>query len=475
MSSYSESLPEPDESLIGQVVYHESDRLGCDPWPLSTKDKIDKNSLSIGIVDRGTCPFLQKSKEAQLIGLDILLIISEDDSMSPMGANETKLNKYRQELKNGGDIIPTIMCPHSFKIFMQSNNGLIKIRQYKSSPYDSGMFVMIFISTLLVFAGAWYSSDTERNKMYYSTNNRMRLRQRAPIQEINKEMAWSFILIASTGLLTLYFFVSKIFIIIVIVFCIGATNGLSTIFSHLIDYFIPRLQNIEYNINRLDLEFTLSDLIGFIPAGFLSITWFIIRGTDYGWILQNIMCVGLLLVLQRSVRLTNIKIASILLGTAFFYDIFWVFLSPYFFSSSVMVSVATYQHNGNDKDTLPVVLKIPRFDDIFHSPMILGLGDIALPGLFISYLLRYDYLNNIGINWNGYFLPALIGYSIGMLLTDINLILMKHGQPALLFLVPSTLGLTIILSYKRGHLKQLWTNNGKGPQRHSKSDEFLLE
>lgn len=466
-------MPEPQQSLIGKVIYHKNDRLGCSPWPSSTTDEIKENSFSIGIVERGTCPFLQKSKEAQSIGLDALLIVSEDDSMTPMGANDTKLAKYKQEL-NGKDIISTLMVPNSFQAFMKSNTGSIKITQYKSSPYDSGMFVMILLSTFLVGLGAWYSSDAERAKMYCSNNNRMRLRRRAPIQEIDKTMAWSFILVASTGLLTLYFFVSKIFIIIVIVFCIGATNGLSTIFSHLIDYFIPRLQNIEYNIHRLDLQFTLSDLIGFIPAGFLSIIWFLTRRNNYAWILQNIMCIGLLLALQRTVRLTNIKIASILLGTAFFYDIFWVFLSPYFFSSSVMVSVATYQHGGNDKDTLPVVLKIPRLDDIFHSPMILGLGDIALPGLFISYLLRYDYLNNVGINWNGYFLPALIGYAIGMLLTDINLILMRHGQPALLFLVPSTLGLTILLSYKRGHFKNLWNNN-KTSQKHNRNDEFLLE
>eukprot|EP00483_Globobulimina_turgida_P009886 UN09905 len=147
-----------------------------------------------------------------------------------------------------------------------------------------------------------------------------------------------------------------------------------------------------------------------------------------------------------------------------------------------MVSVATYQHNDNSNDTLPVVLKFPRLNDIFHSPMILGLGDIALPGLLISYLLRFDYQNKIDIMpcmdniKNGYFLTSLIGYFVGMLLTDINLIVMQSGQPALLFLVPCTLGVTAIIAYKRGHFKRIW--NGVSSQykpTNGKAQEFLLK
>eukprot|EP00488_Nonionellina_sp_1-RS-2012_P000830 TRINITY_DN1334_c0_g1_i1.p1 TRINITY_DN1334_c0_g1~~TRINITY_DN1334_c0_g1_i1.p1 ORF type:complete len:222 (-),score=46.18 TRINITY_DN1334_c0_g1_i1:104-769(-) len=205
------------------------------------------------------------------------------------------------------------------------------------------------------------------------------------------------------------------------------------------------------------MDCTLSDILGFIPASMLSIIWYLLRTKPYAWILQNIMCVGLLLMLQRTIRLTNLQVASILLSTAFIYDIFWVFLSPLFFESSVMVAVATYKHGGVSNDTLPVVLKFPRLDDLFHSPMILGLGDIALPGLLVSYLLRYDYQSMVGIQFGkGYFVPCLIGYMIGMMLTDINLILMQSGQPALLFLVPCTLGTTLVLSYRRGDLRNLW-------------------
>ena len=179
------------------------------------------------------------------------------------------------------------------------------------------------------------------------------------------------------------------------------------------------------------------------------------------FVVRLVMCVGLLMVLQRTVRMNNLKIATILLNMAFFYDIFWVFLSPYFFRKSVMVEVATYSHT-NSRDTLPVVLKFPRLNDPFHSPMILGLGDIALPGLLVSYLLRFDYQSKIKSLKNSYFIMSLIGYFIGMALTDINLILMEHGQPALLFLVPCTLWIVSWRAWKKGEFWRLWHGiNGK--------------
>lgn len=475
-SSYSRKFDSP---LTGRLIVHESDPLGCDEWPLTTEKLINEchenNLLSIGIVDRGICPFFLKSKMAQLSKLDVLLIVSEDDSLVPLGADEKEVENFKQSLidltessETTSGIIPTLMIPKSFK--SSSSSDIIEISLYRSRIFDTSMIIIIFISTFLVGLGAYYSSDVERATMYNYYNNtnsdnkkNILHRQRGVIQEIDVQMAWSFIIVASSALLILYFFMSSIFLLLIIIFCIGAINGLSTIFTHLLDYIFPSLSdqdddnNKSFKIKSLDLNMTLSDILGFLPALLLTIIWFITRKENYAWILQNIMCTGLLLNLQRNIRLTNIKIATILLGTAFIYDIFWVFISPYFFSSSVMVSVATYQHDGNERDTLPVVLKFPRIDDVFHSPMILGLGDIALPGLFISYLLRYDYLTKVGINLkNGYFIPGLIGYFIGMILTDINLIIMRSGQPALLFLVPFTLGTTIILSYKRGHLNALW-------------------
>lgn len=52
-----------------------------------------------------------------------------------------------------------------------------------------------------------------------------------------------------------------------------------------------------------------------------------------------------------------------------------------------------------------------------------------------------------------FFLQA---YGFGLLITFVALILMKEGQPALLYLAPSVLIACTIVGYTRGELKSLW-------------------
>ena len=74
------------------------------------------------------------------------------------------------------------------------------------------------------------------------------------------------------------------------------------------------------------------------------------------------------------------------------YDAFWVFKSESVVGQNVMMSVATNQSfNG------PFRLLFPRFEDVLNPLPIdtfpfslLGLGDIAIPGMLCALMLRYD-------------------------------------------------------------------------------------
>lgn len=193
------------------------------------------------------------------------------------------------------------------------------------------------------------------------------------------------------------------------------------------------------------------------------------------------------------IRLSNVKVAALLLCMAFVYDIFFVFISPLIFSTSVMVKVATGDGPTADPDycekcvrrsvrpslraagraprdmwcralvspvvasspssvsprrvagrggvdattpattraaeqkrkqcvlwhgdshlmathsrlarplarrypddsdctttSLPMLLLLPRVDDYTGGYTMLGLGDIVLPGLLVSFAIRYD-------------------------------------------------------------------------------------
>ena len=60
---------------------------------------------------------------------------------------------------------------------------------------------------------------------------------------------------------------------------------------------------------------------------------------------------------------------------------------------------------------------------------------------------------NSSCDWLMYFVSA---YAIGLIITFVALALMKTGQPALLYLVPCTLGTTFVIGLKRKEVKQLW-------------------
>ncbi|KAL8136402.1 hypothetical protein V2J09_002403 [Rumex salicifolius] len=151
--------------------------------------------------------------------------------------------------------------------------------------------------------------------------------------------------------------------------------------------------------------------------------------------------IALILTVLQIVRVPNLKVGTILLSCAFLYDVFWVFISKSMFHESVMIVVARGDKSG--EDGIPMLLKIPRMFDPWGGYSVIGFGDIILPGLVVAFSLRYDWLASKSLR-GGYFLWSVSAYALG------------HGQPALLYIVPFTLGTLLTLSKRRGELESLW-------------------
>jgi signal peptide peptidase-like protein 2B len=102
---------------------------------------------------------------------------------------------------------------------------------------------------------------------------------------------------------------------------------------------------------------------------------------------------------------------------AFFYDIFWVFISPIFFGTSVMASVAT-------SIDLPMKFIFPSLVQSLNTPLLkcslLGLGDILLPGVIIKYILKYEKIANKGFRL---YITSIIGYISGLLICISSLVI----------------------------------------------------
>jgi len=177
------------------------------------------------------------------------------------------------------------------------------------------------------------------------------------------------------------------------------------------------------------------------------------------------------------VRLPNLKVASLLLSLAFLYDVFFVFISPYFFSSSVMISVATGGDTATHDDenycekypddvdcestTLPMLLIVPSISTYYSSESILGLGDIVLPGLLAVWAARYD-LRRYGTLQSeqaskGYFPMVMFGYAAGLMAANFAVSYFEYGQPALLYIVPLTLGPVLYRACKSETVWSLWS------------------
>ncbi|KAJ5595564.1 Peptidase A22B signal peptide peptidase [Penicillium hispanicum] len=218
------------------------------------------------------------------------------------------------------------------------------------------------------------------------------------------------------------------------------------------------------------------------------------------WWLTNFLgfsfCYGALQFMSPSTFWTG----SLILGSLFFYDIYFVFFTP------LMVTVAT-------KLDVPIKLLFPRPPSPGDAPDVealamLGLGDIVIPGMMIGLALRFDlfrYYERKGHQkaaseapdekivkpayqratgaWGErfwappivprepefkppysdardfsktYFKASLVGYVSGMVATLLAMQYSNHAQPALLYLVPGVLLSLWGTAFFRGEIHSMW-------------------
>jgi len=387
------------------------------------------------------CTFVQKALNAATGGAAGLLVVNSDDAVAGMsgdGANVT---------------IPAAMVRSSDGHTLSLIVGQpLTVRGYTRPAADPSFFLMFGLALFTVTAAAFLSARTTAAKRRGSGASRPQsIAEDEPmVAYLGMREAVGFVVMASLALLVLFFFIRYLIYVLLAIFAIGGAQSVAAIATLcLADLFPSHNRLLRYPHLPPMRLFTVLPIL---PAFALGAVWLWYRAAWWSYVLQDVLGVCLLLSLQRVLRLPNIKISVVLLSLAFLYDIFWVFLSGYFFSSSVMQTVA---QGGSTGESVPMLLRLPRVQDELGGQTMLGLGDIALPGLLISYLLRFDY--QMGYGWlRGYFGMSVVGYGAGLLLTYVALVVMRSGQPALLYLVPCTLYAVLAVAWWRGDVRQLW-------------------
>jgi hypothetical protein len=105
-------------------------------------------------------------------------------------------------------------------------------------------------------------------------------------------------------------------------------------------------------------------------------------------------------------------------------------------------------------------------------PSMLGLGDIVVPGIFLSLLAKFDVTQAAaqkknesggggGTYWN-YFNVAMVAYVLSLVATLAAMIIWEAAQPALLYIVPFLIITSGIMAWLKGDLTQLLDFEVKG-------------
>lgn len=414
------------------------------------------------LVRRGDCTFTRKARLAQTAGASALIVVNTKEELYKMVCDANESGTFL-DIK-----IPAVLLPKSAgENLEQALNSSQKVRVQLYSPdrpaVDAAEFVLWIMAvgtiTCAAIWSAWSLHDgTDEHCKLVKENQEdyvsERGKEESDVLNINVASAILFVLFASGFLLLIYKFMSEWFLLLlVILFCIGGVEGLQACLVALLSRWFTGANGLYANIPFLGTVSLLTLTVSPFCITFATV-WAVYRHVSYAWVAQDILGIALIITVLQIVRLPNIKVSTVLLTCAFLYDIFWVFISPKVFNESVMIVVARGDRSG--EDGIPMLLKIPRIFDPWGGYSIIGFGDIILPGLLISFAKRFDVATKKTLR-NGYFLWLLIGYGFGLFVTYVALNLMDgHGQPALLYIVPFTLGSMFCLGWRRGELTTLW-------------------
>ncbi|XP_044366796.1 signal peptide peptidase-like 2 isoform X4 [Triticum aestivum] len=209
-------------------------------------------------------------------------------------------------------------------------------------------------------------------------------RQDKQIIEITAKRA-SFQIVGCSVLLLLFYFMSSwVAWLLIVLFCIGGIQGMHVCLVTIISRIYKDWRNKTVQLPLYGEVLTLS--LGVAPfCTVFVILWAAYRHSSFAWIGQDILGICWMINIIQKEHLPNIRVASVLLGASFVYDIFWVFISPLIFHESVMFAVAS---GGSSGEVIPMLLRIPRFFDPLGGYAMLGFGDIISPGQLIAFSYR---------------------------------------------------------------------------------------
>ena len=282
--------------------------------------------------------------------------------------------------------------------------------------------------------------------VYLSTYTKLNFKFVKEVQQAS-DIEWyhiCFAVVFGSGLLVSIYLFRK-YILIILNILIGFESWLCTYYTTL--FFVIRIgKNIFPNSKHIQISkkkyeyflgLNLYEISSVLISGSLIIFYFLTRH----WIINDIICFCLAFTTLSFIILKSFMLCFVCLFAFFAYDTFWVFYSEKIFTENVMVVAAT-------SIQIPIKIEFPILfsNNPIKNCMLLGLGDILLPGMVIKYCRRFDILKKrmdkkkIGLRKKkskiGFYFFNLILYFISVALAMIMMFVFNHGQPVLFYISP---------------------------------------
>ncbi|XP_016525509.1 signal peptide peptidase-like 2A isoform X6 [Poecilia formosa] len=404
------------------------------------------------VVMRGECGFSQKAIIAQKLGAKALLIASNTTLVTP-SANESEYPKV---------LIPLALMRYrdflsAERVFGEGMEVKLYAPQY--SKIDLNIVVLLLIAIATVALGGLWSRACERERLKsFAAGGGAEEHKTDSSRVLYSPLNIIIFVIVMCGMLVLmYFFYNVLVYIIIAIFCFATASALFSCLDAVLD--LIRCGTLSFSVYNKNLS-VRSILLASVCIT-VAVIWGVYRNEDrWIWILQNLLGIAFCLNFMKTITLSNFKICVILLSLLLLYDVFFVFITPFFTKNgvSIMVQVALGPDASGEK--IPVVMRVPRFSAWTQNLCglqfsILGYGDIIVPGLLVAYCSRFDIWVNS--RKNVYFISCVFAYLLGLVLTFAVMLLSGMGQPALLYLVPFTLITSAVVAGCRGEMRQFWT------------------
>ena len=295
--------------------------------------------------------------------------------------------------------------------------------------------------------------------VYLSTYMKLNFKFVKEVQQAS-DVKWYHIFYAvifgSCLLVAIYLF--KKYILIILNILIGLESWLCVHYATL--YFILQIgksicstnkhRELNHKKCRTLFDMTTYEIISAIISAFIIMFYFITRH----WILNDIICFCLAFTSLSFIILKSFMLCFLCLFAFFVYDTFWVFYSEKIFKENVMVVAAT-------SIQIPIKIEFPILfsNNPIKNCMLLGLGDILLPGVVIKYCRRFDLIRQKikpKLDGMSFYQFNMLLYFVSVALAMIMMFVFNHGQPVLFYISPIFIIGLMGKAYRDQTLSDFW-------------------